>query len=191
MSGQKLGHLANFDKYLGIFASACWKFVRIKSWWYLGYVRILVMSVNICLHFRDAFIASTAWNFVTMFGLMRSNWRKIDRFEKHTEHSRRMFPESFPYTPYAPRILPKYFHNTHGRHIRMIRKVDENYFEHAQQIVVATECRSVCIRSEPNSQYAPRTHRMLPEYDTLYLPEHPNSYSESKRNGIRSSVIGP
>ncbi|KAG0722372.1 hypothetical protein GWK47_000599 [Chionoecetes opilio] len=74
----------------------------------------------------------------------------------------RMLPERFPYMPYAPRMLPEYFPNTHGRHIRM---VDENYFEHAQQIFGATECRSVCIRTEPNSQCAPRTHRMLPEYD--------------------------
>jgi hypothetical protein len=33
-----------------------------------------------------------------------------------------------------------------------------------QHIFGATECRSVCIRTEPNSQYAPRIHRMLPEY---------------------------
>ena len=42
-------------------------------------------------------------------------------------------------------------------------------FEHAQHIVVATEYRSVCIRPEPNSQYAPRTHPMLPEYDPFAL----------------------
>ncbi|KAG0723617.1 hypothetical protein GWK47_042369 [Chionoecetes opilio] len=80
-----------------------------------------------------------------------------------------MLPERFPYMPYAPRMLPEYFPKTHGRHIRM---VDENYFEHAQQIFGATECRSVCIRTEPNSQYAPRTHRMLPEYDP-FAPRTP------------------
>ena len=75
---------------------------------------------------------------------------------------RRMLPERFPYMPYAPKMLPEYFQNTHGCHFRM---VDENYFEHnyAQHICLATECRSVCTRTEPNSQYAPRTHRMLPE----------------------------
>ncbi|KAG0730248.1 hypothetical protein GWK47_028641 [Chionoecetes opilio] len=83
--------------------------------------------------------------------------------------TRRMLPERFPYMPYAPTMLPEYFPNTHGRHIRM---VDEYYFEHAQQIFGATKCRSVCIRTEPNSQCAPRTHRMLPEYDP-FAPRTP------------------
>ena len=86
-------------------------------------------------------------------------------FIPNAPRTRPMFPERFPYMPYAPRMLHKNFPNTHGRHIRMIRKVDENYFEHAKQIVVATECRSVCIRTEPYSQYAHRAHRMLTEYD--------------------------
>ena len=76
-----------------------------------------------------------------------------------------MFPERFPYMLFAPRMLPEYFPNTYGRHIRMIRMVDENYFEHAQHIFGATECRSVCIRTKPYSQYAPSTHQMLPKYD--------------------------
>ena len=59
-------------------------------------------------------------------------------------------------------MVPEYFPNSHERHIRMI---DDNYFEHAQHIFGATECRSVCIRTEPICQCAPRTHRMLPEYD--------------------------
>ena len=68
--------------------------------------------------------------------------------------------------------------------------VDENYFEHAQHIFGATECRSVCIRMEPKSH-------MLLEHTECFpnmirsLPEHPNSSSENKRNGIRASVIGP
>ena len=66
-------------------------------------------------------------------------------------------------------MLPEYFRNTHGRHIRM---VDETYFEHAQHIFGDTECHSVCIRTEPNSQYATRTHRMLPEYDP-FAPQTP------------------
>jgi hypothetical protein len=54
--------------------------------------------------------------------------------------SRRMLSERFPYTPYVPIMLPEYFPNTHAGHIR---KVDGNYFEHAQHIFGATECRSV------------------------------------------------
>ena len=47
--------------------------------------------------------------------------------------------ERFPYIPYAPRMIPEYFLYTHGHHIRI---VDENYFEHAQQIFGASECRA-------------------------------------------------
>ena len=90
--------------------------------------------------------------------------------------TRRMLPERFQYMPHAPRMFPEYFPNTRGRHIRM---VDENYFEHAQHNCVATECRSVCIRTEPNSQYAPRTHRMLPEYD-LFPPQTPTFLFEKQ-----------
>ena len=36
----------------------------------------------------------------------------------------------------------------------IIRMVDENYFEHGQHILWSTECRSVCIHTEPNSQYS-------------------------------------
>ena len=54
----------------------------------------------------------------------------------------------------VPRMLPEYFPNIHGCQIRM---VEENYFEHAQQIFGATECHFVCIRTEPNSQYASST----------------------------------
>ena len=42
--------------------------------------------------------------------------------------------------------------------------------------------------AEPNTQFAPRTHRMLPEYD-LFALRTPSPYSEIKRNGIRVSVI--
>ena len=82
-------------------------------------------------------------------------------FIPYAPRTRRMLPERFPYMPYAPRMLPEYFPNTNGRHIRM---VDENYFEHAQQMLGATECRSACIRTEGNSQHAHRTHRIHPEY---------------------------
>ena len=82
---------------------------------------------------------------------------------------RRMLPGRFPYMPYAPRMLPEYFPNTYGRHIRM---VDDNYFEHAQHIFGPTECCFICIRTEPNRQYDPRTHRMRPEYDP-FAPRTP------------------
>jgi hypothetical protein len=75
--------------------------------------------------------------------------------------TRRMLSERFRYTPYVPRMLPENFPNTPAGHIR---KVDENYFENAQHIFGATECSSIYIRTEPNSQYVPRIHRMLPEY---------------------------
>ena len=90
-------------------------------------------------------------------------------FIPNAPRTRRMLPERVPYMPYAPRMFPEYFPNTHGRHIRMVY---DNYFEHAQHIFGATECRSVCIRAEPNSQYAPRTHRLLPEYDPFQTEWH-------------------
>jgi hypothetical protein len=91
-------------------------------------------------------------------------------FKKHTEpntskFSFRMHQElnaCFPDVFRTPTMLLECFPNTHGRHIRI---VDENYFEHAQQFFDATECCFICIRTEPNSQCAPRTHRLLPEYD--------------------------
>ena len=90
-------------------------------------------------------------------------------FIANAPRTRRMLPGRFPCMQYVPRMLPEYFPNTHGRHIRM---VDENDFEQAQHIFGATECRSVCIRTEPNSQCARRTHRMLPEYDP-FAPRSP------------------
>ena len=105
-------------------------------------------------------------------------------FIPNAPRTRRMLPERFPYMPYAPRMLPEYFLNTHGRHIRM---VDENNFEHAQRIFGATECRSVCTRTGPNSQYAPRTHRMLPEYD----PFAPRTFKIPirKTNGMAAGPV--
>ena len=108
-------------------------------------------------------------------------------FIPNAPRTRRMLPEHFLYMPYASRMLPEYFPNTHRRHIRM---VDNNYFELAQHIFGSTECRFVCIRMEPKAS-------MLPEHTGCFpnmirsLPEHPNSYSEKKWNGIRASVIGP
>ena len=43
-----------------------------------------------------------------------------------------MLLERFPYMSNADRMLPERFPNTH---IRNIRKVDENYLEHAEQPV--------------------------------------------------------
>ena len=77
---------------------------------------------------------------------------------------------------YAPTTRFEYFSITHGRHIRM---VDENNFERAQQVFGATECRSVCIRTELNSQHAPRTLRMLPEYDP-FTPRTPKYLFEKQ-----------
>ena len=91
----------------------------------------------------------------------------LQMFIPNAPGTRRMLPERFPYMPYTHRMLPEYFPNTHGH-----RMVDENYFEHAQHIFGATECRSVCIRTEPNSQYVPRTHWMLPEYNP-FTPRTP------------------
>ena len=98
--------------------------------------------------------------------------QRLQIFIPNGPRTGRMFPERFSYMPYAPRLLPEYFPNRHGRHIRMIQKVDGNYFDHTKKIVVDTECRFVCIRTEPNSQYAPRTHIMLPEYDP-FAPRTP------------------
>ena len=70
----------------------------------------------------------------------------------------------------------------------MIRMVDENYFEHAQQMFGATECRFVCICTEPHSQYAHITHRMLPEYDPFayrtpeFLFEKQTEWHSAQRN---------
>ena len=50
-------------------------------------------------------------------------------FIPNAARTRRMLPERFPCMPYAPRMLPEYLPNTHGRHIRM---VDGNNFEQAQ-----------------------------------------------------------
>ena len=60
-------------------------------------------------------------------------------FIPNAPRTRRMLPERFPYMPDAHRMLPEHFPNTHIRHIR---KVDENYFEHAQNNFWATECRA-------------------------------------------------
>ena len=108
-------------------------------------------------------------------------------FIPNAPRTRRMLPERFPYMPCAPRMLPEYFPNTHGRHIRM---VDENYFEHAQQCLELPN-------AVPYASVRSRTASMLLEHTECFpnmirsLPEHPNSSSENKRNGIWTSVIGP
>ena len=49
----------------------------------------------------------------------------------------------------------------------------------------------------PYASVRSRTVSMLPEHTECFqnmirsLPDHPNSYSENKLNGIRASVIGP
>ena len=55
-------------------------------------------------------------------------------FIPNAPRTRRMLSGRFPYMLYAPIILPKYFPNTHERHIRM---VDGNDFEHAQHIFLS------------------------------------------------------
>jgi hypothetical protein len=110
----------------------------------------------------------------------------LQMFIPNAPKTRRMLSERFPYTPYVPRMLPEYFPNTPAGHIR---KVDENYFEHAQQIFGATECRSVCIRAEQNSQYAPRIHQMLPEYGP-FAPRTPKFIFGKHSECIRPSVNG-
>jgi hypothetical protein len=77
--------------------------------------------------------------------------------------TRRMFLECFP--------------NTHTGHIR---KVDENYFEHANTFLELPN-------AVPYASIRNRTASMLLEYTECFpntvrsLPEHQNSYSESIR----------
>ena len=82
-------------------------------------------------------------------------------FGKNTDanapRTRCVLTEHFPYMPNAHRMLSEHFPNTH---IRYIWKIYENYFEHAHIFFEPPN-------AEPKSQYAPRTHRKLPEYDPL------------------------
>ena len=97
----------------------------------------------------------------------------VQIFIPNALRTRRMLPERFPYIPYAPRVCC-----TLGWSLKIILNMHNRFFG-------ATECRSVCTRTEPNSQYAPRTHRMLPEYDPFAPPN--TQISIWKTNGM---VIG-